>query len=173
MLSLFTRAVAAGERRNDATGGGVAAPEGPAPVTAAGWLDLAATQQPAGALVSIRQALALQPTWVLARERLCEILSKLEDPDAVDACDAMVGAHPGVGRWLGLRAIARLRAGQLDAARRDLDQLVAQDPDPRWLMVRSEAHHRRGDPAAARVDRDRACAAGVTEACPAGGAGAP
>jgi hypothetical protein len=102
LVSVFDRAMTQQER-TAAAGGRVAPDLGPAPTTAGGWLDRAAKQPPAEALLSVRQALALQPGWQRARDRLCELLAAVEDPEATTVCvdraecvaDGMCAANPG------------------------------------------------------------------------------
>jgi hypothetical protein len=74
MLHLFGRALDLGEKQPGSLT--------PTPTTAQGWLELAKTQPPADALVSVRQALELQPGWRAAEEQLCALLTLLGDPAA-------------------------------------------------------------------------------------------
>jgi hypothetical protein len=97
MLNLFDRVITADERKHAAAKepGGVPVRNGPAPTTATGWLELASSQPAAEALLSVRQALALQPTWQKARDKLCELLVRVDDPEAREACADAVGCASG------------------------------------------------------------------------------
>ncbi len=90
LFSLFGRAMDADDERRAAVAAGRAI-DLPAhrPTTAAGWMALAEQQPAAEALLSVRQALALQPTWRVALERQCRLLTDLDDPGARAACAAL------------------------------------------------------------------------------------
>ena len=74
LLDVLGRALDQGEKNPAATFA--------TPTTAQGWLDLAKTQPPADAVVSVRQALDLQPGWRAAEQQLCALLVVLGDPGA-------------------------------------------------------------------------------------------
>ena len=83
-LGLFDRAMTNVERKE--AGMRVEPALGPVPTTAGGWLDRAEKEEPGVAVVSVRQALALQPGWQRARDKLCRLLVTLEDPEADVVC---------------------------------------------------------------------------------------
>lgn len=87
-LSLIGEVMASDAQRKADVAAGRAPPVAPSqrPSTAAGWLALAERQPLAEALLSVRQALALQPTWRPALVKQCEVLTALEDPGARAAC---------------------------------------------------------------------------------------
>jgi hypothetical protein len=73
MLDVFGRALDLSEKQP------AAARE---PATAQGWLELARTQPPALAVLSVRRALELQPGWRDAERQLCALYTVLGDPGA-------------------------------------------------------------------------------------------
>ncbi|HVK75663.1 MAG TPA: protein kinase [Kofleriaceae bacterium] len=139
--------------------------DGPRPATATGWLTLARSQPPREAVASVRQALALQPTWGAAQLELCRLLVDLADPGAGAACDAAVRLRPDDPAARGLRAIELGRAGEHARAIAELTKVIAVDGDVRWRVARGRLHARAGDHAAAATDLARACQLGEASAC--------
>lgn len=135
------------------------------PTTAQGWLELAATQPPEQAVVSIRQALALSPTWLDAQRALCAALAAAKDAGAVGACDVALRRRPDDVALLAARGAALLESGDAAAALVDLDRVVAADPDPKWRRLRARARAAAGNDAGARQDLDHACQLGDAAAC--------
>jgi tetratricopeptide (TPR) repeat protein len=150
--------------RVDAHDGKKPAPSGE-PTTASGWLELAATQQPAEAVASVRHALALNPTWLDAQVALCIELAAAKDDGAVEACETALRRKPDDTVLLGARGAAHLHAGDTAAALVDLDRAVAADPDPRWRRLRAHARTAAGDHAGAKKDLDAACQLGNAASC--------
>ncbi|NVB85190.1 MAG: protein kinase, partial [Kofleriaceae bacterium] len=140
-------------------------PRGSTPTTASGWLELAATQPPTEAIASIRQALALSPTWLDAQVALCAALAAAKDPGALGACDTAIRRKPDDAGLLVARGSARLQAGDPKAALVDLDKAVALDPEPKWRRLRARARSAAGDTAGAQKDLDNACQLGDAAAC--------
>jgi len=136
MMSLFGRAL---DTVDKAPAKPTSAPRGLAPTTAAGWLELAATQSPADAVASIRQAQALSPTWLDAQIALCAALAANHDHDAIAACDVALRRKPDMAALLAARGAAKLEAGDKRGALADLDRAVAADPDPKWRELRERA----------------------------------
>jgi len=135
------------------------------PTTASGWLALSRTQEPADAVRSLREALALSPGWSDAQIALCAALAATRDAGAVPACDAALRLRPGAVEALAARGRARLDAGDARGALADLDRVVRVDPDPRWRLLRARARSALGDRDGARTDRETACQLGHAEAC--------
>ena len=158
MIDLFGRAL-------DTADGKTPPPPSGRPTTAAGWLELAATQPPAQAVASIRQALALSPTWLDAQMALCAALAATKDPGALAACDVALRRKPDDVAMLAARGAALLEGGDAARALRDLDRVVAADPDPRWRRLRARARAAAGDGAGAKRDLEHACQLGDAAAC--------
>jgi serine/threonine-protein kinase len=135
------------------------------PTTASGWLDLAATQPPAEAVASVREALAISPSWLDAQIALCIALALADDDGAIGACDVAIERKPNDAASLAARGRAKLRAGDAKAAIRDLDRAVAIDPDPKFRRMRAAAREAGGDAEGAKKDRAHACALGDAESC--------
>lgn len=135
------------------------------PTTASGWLELAATQPPAQAVQSIRQALALSPTWLDAQIALCAALAANKDSGALAACEVPLRRKPDDVALLAAHGAALLQAGDAKAALVDLDRVVAADPDPKWRRLRARARSAAGDPAGAQQDLQHACQLGDGAAC--------
>jgi hypothetical protein len=91
------------------------------PTTATGWLELAAKQEPADAVRSVRHALALNPTWLQAQLALCTTLSAADGEGALAACDIALRRRPNDGPALVARARARRATGDHDGAAADLE----------------------------------------------------
>jgi Flp pilus assembly protein TadD len=159
-ISLFGKALDSRDGAPRATGA-----SGPTATTARGWLDLAETQPPAQAVVSVRHALALSPDWPEAEVALCVTLAASEDDGALAACDVAVRAKPGDTNALAARAAAHLRAGRAADAIADLDRVIAADPDPKWRRLRARAKERAGDAKGAAHDLAAACQLGDAAAC--------
>ena len=140
-------------------------PRGSTPTTASGWLELAATQPPTEAVASIRQALALSPTWLDAQIALCASLAAAKDAGAIGACDVAIRRRPDDVGLLVARGAARLQTGDPKAALVDLDKAVALDPEPKWRRLRARARAAAGDTAGAQKDLDNACQLGDATAC--------
>ena len=138
----------------------------PTPTTATGWLARARSEPPAAALVSARRALALAPTWGVARREECRALVALEDAAAGEACATAVRSLPDDPAAVALHAITLGRAGDHDRALERLTWAIARDADPRWRAARADIHALRGDADAAAADRRDACALGFAAACP-------
>jgi len=136
-----------------------------APSTASGWLELAATQPPAEAVTSIRQALALSPTWLDAQIALCAALAANKDTGAIAACEVALRRKPDDVALLVAHGAALLQAGDAKAALVDLDRAIAADPDPKWRRLRARARTAAGDAAGAKQDLDHACQLGDAAAC--------
>jgi tetratricopeptide (TPR) repeat protein len=136
-----------------------------APTTAQGWLELAATQPPAEAVQSIRQALALSPTWLDAQIALCASLAANKDAGALAACEVPLRRRPDDVALLASHGAALLQAGDAKAALVDLDRVVAADPDPKWRRLRARAKTAAGDTAGAQQDLEHACQLGDAAAC--------
>jgi tetratricopeptide (TPR) repeat protein len=145
--------------------GAPAKPTGKAPTTASGWLELAATQEPAEAVVSVRQALALSPSWLDAQIALCAALAASKDTGAIAACEVALRRKPDDVALLAAHGAALLQAGDARAALVDLDRVVAKDPDPKWRRLRARARTAAGDAAGAKQDLDHACQLGDAAAC--------
>jgi hypothetical protein len=141
------------------------AANGTPPTTASGWLELAATQQPADAVVSIRRALALSPTWLDAQIALCAALAATNDPGALGACETALRRKPDDVTLLAAHGAALLQAGDAKAALVDLDRVVTADPDPKWRRLRARARTAAGDTAGAKQDLAHACQLGDAKAC--------
>jgi hypothetical protein len=92
------------------------------PTTAAGWLELAAKQEPADAVRSVRHALAINPTWLQAQLALCTTLSAAGGDEAIAACDIALRRQPSSGAALLARARARRSAGDHEGAGADLER---------------------------------------------------
>jgi hypothetical protein len=135
------------------------------PTTASGWLELAATQPPAEAVKSIREALALSPTWLDAQMALCAALAAAKDTGAIGACNVALQRRPEDVALLAARGAAHLEAGDAKAALIDLDKLVAKDPDPTWRRLRARARASAGDEVGAKKDLEHACQLGDAAAC--------
>lgn len=135
------------------------------PTTASGWLELAATQPPTEAVASIRQALALSPTWLDAQIALCAALAAAKDAGALAACEVALRRKPDDVALLVAHGAALLQAGDAKAALVDLDRAVAADPDPRWRRLRARARTAVGDTAGAQQDLQHACQLGDAAAC--------
>jgi hypothetical protein len=157
-ISLFGRAL-------DHVDGKPPPSPGTTPTTASGWLELAATLTPADAVVSIRHALALSPTWLDAQIALCAALAAAKDPGAVAACEVALRRKPDNVTLLVAHGAALLEAGDARRALVDLDRAVAADPDPRWRRLRARARTATGDTAGAKQDLDHACQLGDAAAC--------
>jgi serine/threonine protein kinase len=157
-IDLFGRAL-------DHADGTTKPPPSGTPTTARGWLELAARQPPAEAVTSIRQALALSPTWLDAQMALCATLAVAKDPGAVAACEVALRRKPDDVAMLAARGAALLHAGDAQRALADLDRVVAADPDPKWRRLRARARSATGDTAGARKDLDHACELGDAVAC--------
>ena len=157
-VSVFGRAL-------DERAGTPPAPSGPTPTTARGWLDLAATQQPADAVASIRHALQLSPDWLDAQLALCASLVAAKDDGAIGACNVALRRKPNDPTMLGARGAAYLQAGKPADAIADLDRVIAVDPDPRWRRLRAHAKTATGDRAGAAHDLASACQLGDAPAC--------
>ena len=157
-LGLFGRALAHGE---------AAAPAQPGetPTTARGWLQLASSQTPPEAVISIRHALALNPAWPEAQGALCIALAAAKDPGALAPCDTAVHARPGDTNVLAARGAAHLAAQDFTDAIADLDRVIAADPDPKWRRLRARARDGAGDREGAQKDLDDACQLGDAAAC--------
>ncbi len=129
------------------------------------WLDLALVLPPAEALVAVRRAEKLAPNSPRVHKRLCTVLSKLANPDAIASCTAVVEANrkdPGAYMERGL---AHYALGDDAAALADMDRAIAMRPDDvRFLQNRYivRAHAGRDD---ARADLERACKLGSQVAC--------
>ncbi|HEY5921324.1 MAG TPA: protein kinase [Kofleriaceae bacterium] len=136
-----------------------------APTTASGWLELAATQPPAEAVASIRQALALSPTWLDAQIALCAALAASKDAGAVAACEVALKRKPDDVALLVAHGAALLQTGNAQAALVDLDKAVKADPDPKWRRLRARARTAVGDAAGAKQDLEHACQLGDAAAC--------
>jgi predicted Zn-dependent protease len=136
-----------------------------APTTASGWLELAATQPPAEAVHSIRQALALSPSWLDAQIALCAALAASKDAGAIAACEVALRRKPDDVALLAAHGAALLYAGDAKAALVDLDRVVAADPDPKWRRLRARARSASGDTAGAQKDLEHACQLGDAAAC--------
>jgi predicted Zn-dependent protease len=136
-----------------------------APTTASGWLELAATQTPAEAVHSIREALALSPSWLDAQIALCAALAASKDAGAVAACEVALRRKPDSLAALAGHGSALLQAGDAKAALVDLDRVVAADPDPKWRRLRARARSASGDAAGAQKDLEHACQLGDAAAC--------
>jgi tetratricopeptide (TPR) repeat protein len=135
------------------------------PTTASGWLELAATQPPAEAVASIRQALALSPTWLDAQMALCAALAATKDRGALAACEVALRRKPDDVALLAAHGAALLEAGDAKAALVELDRVVAADPDPKWRRLRARARTAAGDSAGAQQDLQNACQLGDAAAC--------
>jgi hypothetical protein len=135
------------------------------PTTAQGWLELAATQPPAEAVTSIRQALALSPTWLDAQIALCASLAATKDAGALAACEVPLRRKPDDVALLASHGAALLQTGDAKAALIDLDRVVAADPDPKWRRLRARARTAAGDTTGARQDLEHACQLGDAAAC--------
>jgi tetratricopeptide (TPR) repeat protein len=159
-VSVFGRAL---DERSSGTAPPV--PNGPAPTTARGWLDLAATQEPADAVASIRQALQLSPGWLDAQLALCASLVAAKDDGALGACNVALRRKPNDPTMLGARGAAYLQAGKPADAIADLDRVIAVDPDPRWRRLRAHAKTATGDRSGAAHDLAAACQLGDAPAC--------
>jgi tetratricopeptide (TPR) repeat protein len=159
-VSVFARAL-------DERGGSAPPPSpgGPTPTTARGWLDLAATQQPADAVASVRHALQLSPDWLDAQLALCVALAAAKDDGALGACDVALRRKPNDPAMLAARGAAYLHAGKPAEAIADLDRVIAVDPDPRWRRLRAHARTAAGDGSGAAHDLASACQLGDAEAC--------
>jgi predicted Zn-dependent protease len=157
-VSVFGRAL-------DERAGTPPAPSGPTPTTARGWLDLAATQQPADTVASIRHALQLSPDWLDAQLALCASLVAAKDDGALGACNVALRRKPNDPTMLGARGAAYLQAGKPADAIADLDRVIAVDPDPRWRRLRAHAKSATGDRAGAAHDLASACQLGDAPAC--------
>lgn len=158
MIELFGRAL-------DQAGGRTPPPPTTRPTTAQGWLELAATQPPEQAVASIRQALALSPTWLDAQRALCAALAAAKDAGAVAACDVALRRRPDDVALLAARGAALLESGDVARALVDLDRVVAADPDPKWRRLRAKARAAAGNDAGARQDLEHACQLGDAAAC--------
>jgi predicted Zn-dependent protease len=158
MIDLFGRAL-------DTADGKTPPPPSGRPTTASGWLELATTQPPAEAVASIRQALALSPTWLDAQMALCAALAVTKDPGALAACDVALRRKPDDVAMLAARGAALLESGDATRALRDLDRVVAADPDPKWRRLRARARAAAGDAAGAKQDLEHACQLGDAAAC--------
>lgn len=159
-MSIFDRAL---DQR--AVPGPTAAPTGPTPTTARGWLELAGTQEPAQAVASVRRALALSPEWLEAQVALCVTLAGAHDDGAIGACTVALKRRPTEPSALAARGTAYLRAKQPAEAIADLDRLIAVDPDPKWRLVRARAKTAAGDARGAARDLAAACDLGDATAC--------
>jgi predicted Zn-dependent protease len=157
-INLFDRAL-------DQSAGSTKPPPTGTPTTAQGWLELAARQPPAEAVASIRQALALSPTWLDAQMALCATLAVAKDAGAVAACDVVLRRKPDDVAMLAAHGAALLQAGDARRALVDLDRVVAADPDPKWRRLRARARAAAGDTAGAQQDLDHACQLGDAVAC--------
>jgi hypothetical protein len=158
-ISLFGQAL---EARGTGT---TPPPHGDKPTTANGWLQLAATQSPADSVISIRQALALSPTWLDAQVALCAALAASQNEGAVAACDVAIRRKPDDVGLLVARGAARLHAGDPQGALVDLDRAVGADPDPKWRRLRAKARVAAGDAKGAQTDLAHACQLGDAAAC--------
>lgn len=158
-ISLFGRALDHADGRTPPPAPGTT------PTTASGWLELAATQPPADAVVSIRHALALSPTWLDAQIALCAALAATRDAGAVAACEVALRRKPDEVTLLAAHGAALLEAGDVQRALVDLDRVVAADPDPKWRRLRARARTQAGDAAGAKQDLDNACQLGDAAAC--------
>jgi tetratricopeptide (TPR) repeat protein len=141
-------------------------PAGPRPTTAKGWLERSRSQAPADAVASLREALALSPSWLEAQIALCAALAAAEDDGAIGACDAALQRKPGEPALLAARGAALIRAGRAREALADLDRVIKADPDPAWRRLRAHAREAAGDAEGARRDREHACQLGDAQACP-------
>ncbi|HEU4612626.1 MAG TPA: hypothetical protein VFS15_11140, partial [Kofleriaceae bacterium] len=159
IVSLFGRALDHADGRTPPPAPGTT------PTTASGWLELAATQPPAEAVVSIRHALALSPTWLDAQIALCAALAATKDAGAVAACEVALRRKPDDVTLLAAHGAALLEAGDAQRALVDLDRVVAADPDPKWRRLRARARTQAGDAAGAKQDLDNACQLGDAAAC--------
>jgi hypothetical protein len=97
LLSVFDRAMTADEERRAAAKAAGADPgDGPVPINARGWLELAEKQQGQKALASVRQALSIDPMNTAALAKRCELVVRLGDPSQIDVCvDATACADTG------------------------------------------------------------------------------
>ena len=92
------------------------------PTTAKGWLEKAARQEPAEALVSVRHALELDPQSYDAQLANCIILEgNHEAAEAITACTAILDKHPAESYALAARGRAFQETGDQVSAKRDLD----------------------------------------------------
>jgi tetratricopeptide (TPR) repeat protein len=157
-IDLFGRAL-------DQSAGTTKPPPSGTPTTAQGWLELAARQPPAEAVASIRQALALSPTWLDAQMALCATLAVAKDAGAVAACEVVLRRKPDDVAMLAAHGAALLQAGDAQRALLDLDRVVAADPDPKWRRLRARARAAAGDSTGAQTDLDHACRLGDAVAC--------
>ena len=138
---------------------------GRTPTTATGWVELARTQEPKDAVVSLRHALTLSPDWPDAQDALCLALAATQDEGAIEVCTKSVKRSP---RDVGLhaaRAAALINANRHAEALADLDAVVAADPAPKWRRARASARAKAGDDAGAQKDLAHACELGDAVAC--------
>jgi tetratricopeptide (TPR) repeat protein len=159
-ISLFGRAL-------DARDGSTTPPPaaGTTPTTARGWLELAATQEPAQAAASARHALALSPDWTDAQIVLCAALAAAKDDGALGACEVALHKKPADPTLLAARGAAYLHANKPAEAIADLDRVIAVDPDPKWRRLRAHAKTAAGDGSGAAHDLASACQLGDAAAC--------
>jgi tetratricopeptide (TPR) repeat protein len=159
-ISLFGRAL-------DAKDGASTPPPVPGvtPTTARGWVDLAATQEPAQAAASARHALALSPDWTDAQIVLCATLAAAKDDGALGACEVALRKKPNDPTLLAARGVANLHANHPADAIADLDRVIAVDPDPKWRRLRAHAKTAAGDGSGAAHDLASACQLGDAPAC--------
>ena len=138
---------------------------GPRPTTATGWLELARSQEPADAVVSIRHALTLSPDWPEAQDMLCVALAATKDPGAIDVCTISIKRDSADVALRAARGASLVHAGRHVEALKDLDVVVAADPAPQWRRLRATARSAAGDDAGAQKDLEHACQLGDAVAC--------
>jgi tetratricopeptide (TPR) repeat protein len=86
-------------------------------------------------------------------------LAGIELPAALSDCNAALRQRPGDTSILDSRAMAELRAGDLDKALADYDTVIAKQPKSAWsLYGRGVAKQRKGDAAGAKADFEAAAA---------------
>ena len=140
-------------------------PGGRTPTTATGWLELARTQEPKDAVVSLRHALTLSPDWPDAQDALCLALAGSQDEGAIEVCTKSVKRSPSDVGLHAARAAALINANRHAEALADLDAVVAADPAPKWRRARASARTKAGDDAGAQKDLAAACELGDAVAC--------
>ena len=138
---------------------------GPRPTTATGWLELARSQEPADAVVSIRHALTLSPDWPEAQDMLCVVLAATKDAGAIDVCTISIKRDSTDVALRAARGASLVHAGRHVEALQDLDVVVAADPAPEWRRLRATARSAAGDDAGAQKDLEHACQLGDAVAC--------
>lgn len=138
---------------------------GRTPTTATGWIELARTQEPKDAVVSLRHALTLSPDWPDAQDALCLALAATQDEGAIEVCTKSVKRSPTDVGLHAARAAALINANRHAEALADLDAVVAADPAPKWRRARASARAKAGDDAGAQKDLAHACELGDAVAC--------